>query len=101
MVMERVRVGLGAVDRPWADVESDQDWTVDGEIELADELAPLEVGERGWRGLRTLSAAHGRGGRGKAWHGAAGLRGIIACKPAFMRGAAPPGCPRTRRCKPH
>ena len=39
MVMERVRVGLGAVDRPWSDVESDLDWTVDGEIELADELA--------------------------------------------------------------
>ena len=39
MVMERVRVGLGAADWPWADVESDLDWTVDGEIELADKLA--------------------------------------------------------------
>ena len=39
MVMERVRVGLGAADWPWADVESDLDWTVDGEIKLADELA--------------------------------------------------------------
>ena len=39
MVMERVRAGLDAVDRPWADVESDLDWTVDGEIELADKLA--------------------------------------------------------------
>lgn len=39
MVMERLRAGLGAADRPWADVESDLDWTVDGEIELADELA--------------------------------------------------------------
>jgi hypothetical protein len=37
--MERVRAGLGAADRPWADVESDLDSTVDGEIELAGELA--------------------------------------------------------------
>lgn len=39
MVMERVRAGLDAVDRPWADVESDLDWTVDGEIKLAEESA--------------------------------------------------------------
>ena len=39
MVMERVRVGLGAADRPWADVESDLDSNGDGEIGLADELA--------------------------------------------------------------
>ncbi len=39
LVMERVRAGLDAVDRPWADVESDLDWTVDGEIKLAEESA--------------------------------------------------------------
>jgi hypothetical protein len=37
--MERVRVGLGAADWPWADVESDADSNADGEIELAGELA--------------------------------------------------------------
>ena len=45
MVMERVRVGLGAADWPWADVESDLDWTVDGEIKLADELADELAGD--------------------------------------------------------
>ena len=39
LVMERVRAGLDAVDRPWADVESDLDSNGDGEIELADKLA--------------------------------------------------------------
>ena len=39
MVMERVRVGLGAADRPWTDVESDLDSNGDGEIGLADESA--------------------------------------------------------------
>ena len=45
MVMERVRAGLDAVDRPWADVGSDLDWTVDGEIELADKLADELAGD--------------------------------------------------------
>ena len=39
LVMERVRVGLGAADRPWTDVESDLDSNGDGEIGLADESA--------------------------------------------------------------
>ena len=43
MVMDRLRVGLGAGGRLWAEAESDLDSTVDGEIErtdgLADELA--------------------------------------------------------------
>ena len=39
MVMERVRAGLDAGGRPWADVESDADSNADGEIELAGELA--------------------------------------------------------------
>ncbi len=58
LVMERVRVGLGAADRPWADVESDLDWTVDGEIELADESADELAGDwgdtRSGEAVRTL-----------------------------------------------
>ena len=45
MVMERVRVGLGAADRPWADVESDLDSNGDGEIGLADESADELAGD--------------------------------------------------------
>jgi hypothetical protein len=47
LVMERVRAWLGAADRPWADVESDLDWTVNGEIELADESADELAGDWG------------------------------------------------------
>ena len=54
MVMERVRAGLDAVDRPWADVESDLDWTVDGEIKLADELAGDWVDTRSGDAVRRL-----------------------------------------------
>ena len=54
MVMERVRAGLDAVDRPWADVESDLDWTVDGEIELADKLAGDWVDTRSGDAVRRL-----------------------------------------------
>ena len=39
MVMERVRVGLGAGGRLWAKVESDDDSNADGEIERTDGLA--------------------------------------------------------------
>ena len=45
LVMERVRAELDAVDRPWADVESDLDATVDGEIELAGESADKLAGD--------------------------------------------------------
>ena len=54
MVMERVRVGLGAADWPWADVESDLDWTVDGEIKLADELAGDWVDTRSGEAVKRL-----------------------------------------------
>jgi len=39
LVMERVRVGLGAGGRLWAKVESDDDSNADGEIERTDGLA--------------------------------------------------------------
>ena len=39
MVMDRLRVGLGAGGRLWAEAESDLDSTVDGEIERTDGLA--------------------------------------------------------------
>ena len=45
MVMERVRAGLGAADRPWTDVESDLDSNGDGEIGLADKLADKLAGD--------------------------------------------------------
>jgi hypothetical protein len=45
LVMERVRVGLGAADRPWGDVESDLDWNGDGEIGLADESTDELAGD--------------------------------------------------------
>ena len=54
LVMERVRAGLDAVDRPWADVESDLDWTVDGEIKLADELAGDWVDARSGEAVKRL-----------------------------------------------
>ena len=39
MVMDRLRVGLGAGGRPWAEAESDDDSNANGEIERAGELA--------------------------------------------------------------
>jgi hypothetical protein len=39
LVMDRLRVGLGAGGRLWAEAESDLDSTVDGEIERTDGLA--------------------------------------------------------------
>ena len=54
LVMERVRVGLGAADWPWADVESDLEWTVDGEIKLADELAGDWVDPRSGEAVKRL-----------------------------------------------
>ena len=54
MVMDRLRVGLGAGGRLWAEAESDLDSTVDGEIELADELAGDWVDTRSGEAVKRL-----------------------------------------------
>ena len=54
MVMERVRAWLGAAGRPWADVESDLDSTVDGEIERTDGLASDWVDTRSGEAVKRL-----------------------------------------------
>ena len=54
MVMDRLRVGLGAGGRPWAEAESDDDSNANGEIERAGELAVDGVDTRSGEAVMRL-----------------------------------------------